>query len=235
MAYKGLTVLAVVPARSGSKGVRHKNMRKVLGHSLIGRVGLVLKKLPWLDGAVISTDSAEYAAEAERYGIAAPFLRPEELAHDTATAADTWKHALLEAEKHFGVMADITLYLEPTSPCRRAGDIGRTVEELISSGAKAAATVSPTPAHYTPHKSLVVEDERIGFFLEQGAQYAIRQRIPDLYHRNGICYALRRSTLMEGSIIEDDCRAVVVERPVVNIDDEFEIEMAEWLLGRETV
>lgn len=233
MAYQGLKIIAVVPARSGSKGVPDKNMREVAGHSLIGRVGLVLKDLAWVDGAVISTDSQRYADEARKHAIDAPFLRPEELSHDTATAVDTWQHALVEAEKHYGFTADITIYLEPTSPCRRSEDVERTLEVLVSSGAKGAATVSPTPAHYTPHKTLTVENGSIGFFYEGGSGYAIRQKIPSLYHRNGLCYALRRETLMAGTIIEDDCRAVVIDRPVVNVDDEFELELAEFLIRKE--
>jgi CMP-N-acetylneuraminic acid synthetase len=97
-------------------------------------------------------------------------------------------------------------------------------------------TVSPTPAHFTPHKTLTVNPAGIiGFYLDGGAGHALRQTIPQFYHRNGLCYAVTRQALMEdGHILEDDCAAVVVERPIVNIDEPFELELAEFLLGRDS-
>ena len=132
---------------------------------------------------------------------------------------------------------DISVLLEPTSPMRRADDITHTVDLLLDGNHAAAATVSPTPAHFTPHKTLEVDvGGRIGFYLPTGAQHALRQTIPSYYHRNGLCYALRRKTLVEdGHILEDDCAAVIVDRPIVNIDEPFELELAEWLLAREAV
>ena len=83
--------------------------------------------------------------------------------------------------------------------------------------------------------ALTVDGEgRIGFYLTGGQKFALRQSIPRYYHRNGLCYAVRRSTLMDhGTILEVDCAAVIVERPLVNIDEPFELELAEFLLHRE--
>ena len=93
---------------------------------------------------------------------------------------------------------------------------------------RAAATVSQTPAHYTPHKTLTVEDGTIGFYLEGGAGYSLRQSIPNYFHRNGICYCVTREALMEaGEILEQDCAAVIIDRPVVNIDEPFDFELAQ--------
>ena len=70
--------------------------------------------------------------------------------------------------------------------------------------------------------------------MEDGAQFANRQKIPDYFHRNGVCYAVRRETLVDdGHIVEDDCVAVPVEGFVVNIDEPFELELAEFMLTRE--
>jgi CMP-N-acetylneuraminic acid synthetase len=129
---------------------------------------------------------------------------------------------------------DISILLEPTSPLRAADDITATVAALIDGGCKAAATVSPAPAHFTPQKCLTVSGGRIGFYHAAGASHSIRQTIPDYYFRNGICYALRRQTLVdEGKVLSDDCVAVIIERPIVNIDEPFDLELAEFLLQRE--
>ncbi len=234
MAYRDHTVLAVVPARGGSKSIPRKNLCTVGGRSLVARAGDVAAALPWLDAALISTDDREIGEAARDAGLDFPFLRPDELAGDRAGSAEMWRHAWLAAEAHYGRRFDLSVLLEPTSPLRRPEDVTATVDLLLDSGARAAATVSPTPAHFTPHKTLTRDgDGRIGFYLATGARHALRQSIPDYYHRNGVCYALRRATLVDdGHIIEEDCAALVIERPLVNIDEPFELELAEWLLDR---
>lgn len=228
-------ILAVVPARGGSKSIPRKNLAEVNGISLVGRAASTARRLDWIDEVVCSTDDAEIAEEASRYGADVPFLRPDELSGDRATSIDMWRHAWLAAEQHYGHGFDVSVLLEPTSPMRRPDDIQATVDGLLTGTHKAAATVSPTPAHFTPHKTLTVNAEgSIGFYLEQGAQHAIRQTIPPYFHRNGLCYAVRRATLVdERHIIEDDCLAVVVDRHVVNIDEPFELDLAAWLMQRD--
>ena len=236
MALEGKNVLAVVPARGGSKGIPRKNLKSVGGMSLVARAAQVALALPWLDEAIVSTDDDEILAEAVGHGLDAPFVRPPELAGAGAASVDMWCHAWTMAEAHYQCDFDISLLLEPTSPLRTADDVERTLWALIDGGHRAAATVSPTPAHHTPHKTLTVNDDgAIGFFLDGGAGHARRQTIPQFYHRNGICYAVTREALLNhGEILERDCAAVVIDRPVVNIDEPFEIELAEFLLGRQT-
>jgi len=231
-----LSVLAVVPARGGSKGVPRKNLQPVGGVSLVGRAARLAAALPWIDRTVISTDDAEISAEAVRHGADAPFVRPAELAGDAATSEDVWRHAWLAAEDHYGMRFDISVLLEPTSPLRLEADLVATVEALAAGGHASAATVCPSPAHFTPHKALTIgEGGRLGFYMHNGATFSRRQTIPGpVYHRNGLCYGATRVAVVErGEIIGADCAAVVVDRPVVNIDDAFELELADWLLTRQ--
>lgn len=236
MTYQSLSVLAVVPARGGSKSIPRKNLRVVGGSSLIGHAANICRQLDWIDVALISTDDEEIAQEAARHGLERPFLRPPELADDTSLSIDAWRHALLTSEEHFERQFDLTILLEPTSPLRTPEDVERTVAEVASGRFQAAATVSPTSPSYTPHKTLVCSDDgRLGFYLEGGGQYSIRQRIPNYYHRNGICYALRREALLDPDnryIVDHDCCAIVIDRPLVNIDEPFDLEFAEWLMTR---
>jgi CMP-N-acetylneuraminic acid synthetase len=235
MAFRGLTTLAVVPARGGSKTIPRKNLCRVGGMSLVARAACMAVAIDWIDRGVLSTDDREIAEEGKRHGLEVPFMRPAELAGDTATSVDMWRHAWLESEKYYGMRFDISLLLEPTSPLRRPGDIEETAAALLEGNYRAAATVSRTPAHYTPHKCLTLSQEgTIGFYLEDGARFSLRQKIPAFYHRNGVCYAVRRETLVErGHILEEDCRAVILDRPLVNIDDPFDLALAEFLLERE--
>ena len=124
-------MLAIVPARGGSKGVPRKNMQTVGGVSLVGRTAQLAASLAWIGHTIISTDDAEIRAEAVCHGAAAPFLRPPELSGDAASSEDVWRHAWLAAEEHFATRFDISLLLEPTSPLRTETDLTVTAETLI--------------------------------------------------------------------------------------------------------
>jgi len=234
MAYQGLKVLAVVPARGGSKSIPRKNLRQVSGQSLLARAAQAARALPWIDRAVLSTDDEEIRLEGLRYGLEVPFMRPDYLAGDLSTSAEMWRHAWLASEEHYGLLFDMSILLEPTSPLRRPEDIERTVAALLEGNHQAAATISKAPAHFTPHKCLTVDSQgRIGFYLTDGASFSLRQKIPTYYYRNGVCYAVRRETMINGGyILEKDCAAVIINRPLVNIDEPFDLELAEFLMNR---
>ena len=234
MPLRGHTVLAVVPARGGSKAIPRKNLCHVGGLSLVARAARTASGLPWIDARILSTDDRDIADEGLAHGLDVPFMRPDDLSGDLANSVDMWRHAWLESEKHYGKRFDVSVLLEPTSPLRRAQDITDTVELLLSGDYKAAATVSPAPAHFTPHKCLTVQDGMLGFYHDAGARHSIRQTIPTYYFRNGICYAVRRKTLIEEKmILGDHCAAQIVERPIVNIDEPFDLELAEFMIQRE--
>jgi CMP-N,N'-diacetyllegionaminic acid synthase len=225
-------MLVVVPARGGSKGIPRKNLCLVGGTSLVGRAAKLASLLPWADAALVSTDDEEIAREAVRHGIDAPFLRPTHLAGDDARSVDVWRHAWLAGEQHYGMRFDASVLLEPTSPLRLREDVERTVATLFAGDYAAAATVSPTPAHYAPEKALVLDSKNlIRPYLASGSE-PIRQFVPTYYHRNGAAYAVTRETLLiQQQILPQGCAAVVIDRNIVNIDEHFELELANWLLG----
>lgn len=227
-------MLAVVPARGGSKGIPRKNLARVGGMSLLARTAGVVARLPWLDAAVLSTDDPEIAAEGRAHGLDVPFLRPADLAADHAAAAPAWKHAWEAAEAHCGRRFDLSVWLQPTSPLRTPEDVTATVAAMVQGGHAAACTVSRIPGHYTPEKTFVLEESGVmRFYASDGARHVARQSIPDYWTRNGHCYAVRRATLVErGHIVEEDCKAVPIERFIVNIDDPIDLDLAEWALAR---
>ncbi len=235
MTLDGRAILAVVPARGGSKSIPRKNLAVIGGKSLIAHTAAVIQMLPWVDRAVLSTDDDEIANEGRRTGLLVPFMRPRELAHDTATSVDMWRHAWLASEQVFRTRFDVSVLMEPTSPLRRPDDVEATVIALLEGGHAAAATVSRTPGHFTPHKTLTIDDAgRIGFYLPTGTRHSLRQTIPPYYHRNGMCYAAQRETIVDkGMILENDCKAVIVTRPAVNIDDPLDLELAAFLMDRQ--
>ena len=234
MAWKGQTVLAVVPARAGSKGIPRKNLCEIGGRSLIAHSARCALALDWIDQSVLSTDDAEMAEEGRRCGLEVPFMRPAELATDTAPAADMWRHAWQSSESHYGCQFDLGILLQPTTPLRLPDDVERTLRAMLEGGHRAAATVARVPAHFTPEKLLVMDDSnRLHFYSEQGVSHTSRQTIPPYYFRDGTCYAVTRDTLMkDGHIVEDDCVGVLIDHPVVNIDEPFELELARFVYER---
>lgn len=235
VAWNNRTVLAVVPARGNSKGVPRKNMQKVGGLSLIAHAARTIGELSWLDAAVLSTDDEEMAEEGRKHGLDVPFMRPPELATDTATSLDTWRHAWLESERHFEMRFDISLLIQPTNPLRRPDEVERTLRKLVEGGHQAAATVGKVPTDFSPARCMTLGDNgTLSFYSPDGAEVTRRQDFPPLYFRDGTCYAVTRECLVDrGHIVEEDCAAVLIDRFVVNIDEPFELELAEFLLARE--
>jgi CMP-N-acetylneuraminic acid synthetase len=190
--------------------------------------------MDFADATILTTDDPQIAQEGERFGLSVPFLRPASLSRDEALTTDVWRHAWLEAERVYACTYDISILLEPTSPLRRIEDIERALDGLLSSGADCSFTVSPTPAHFTPEKALKVgSDMRIDHYLSSDQAQSLRQKIPAYVHRNGICYVVRRRHLVDnGLIVTPGSLSILIERHVVNIDEPYELELANWLFDR---
>ncbi len=227
-------VLAVVPARSGSKAIPHKNVAVVAGHSLIGWAGILLEGCSFVDARVVSTDSPEYAAEARRYGLAAPFLRPAEIAGDAAGDVEVLAHAILASEAHYGGRFDVVVMIQPTSPVRFPADVEACVSRLVRTGADSVVSVAPLDKKFNPEKVLRVgPDGRLEFYHAAGAAVKGRQGLPAYHYRDGACYALWRETILgKGRIFTETTLAHVTDHPVVNIDERDELAIAEIMLRR---
>ena len=226
-------MLAVIPARGGSKGIPRKNLRKVNGKSLIAHAADCAKQLDWIDGIILTSDDEEICTHGKSLGLEVPFTRPQELSSDDAKSIDVWAHAWLYSESYFNKKFDISVLLEPTSPMRTAEDISNATNLLIEKDVYSVATVSRTPGHYTPHKTLKLSEAGyIDSYLQDGLNYSIRQHIPAYYHRNGICYAsTRKSLINKHNLMEEQCIPLIIERPIVNIDEELDIKLAEVLMS----
>ena len=220
-------ILAVVPARGGSKAVPLKNLHPLLGVPLIAHVGRVVHEVPLIDRAVVSTDHPAIVAEAERAGLQAPFLRPEELAGDFVSDHQVLQHALTAVEALDGVCYDVVVMLQPTSPLRRPAHVVAVIERLVTERWDAVWTVSPTDLKYHPLKQLAVgQDGAMDYFDPRGAAVIARQQLTTVYHRNGAAYAFTRECLLEqGTIKGARSAAVILHEPMVSIDtlDDFEI------------
>ncbi len=233
--YRGKRVLAVVPARGGSKGIPLKNLRTVGGVSLVARAGQVTKALGWIDRAVVSTDHEGIAAAAEAAGLGAPFRRPESLSGSLIGDWDMLNHALETMDAMDGVAYDVILMLQPTSPTRTPDDVERTIAALLNGAFDAVWSVSETDSKGHPLKQLTVQpDGSLDYYDPAGAAIVARQQLKPVYHRNGIAYAFTRACIAGQKTIRGrKLGAVVIDRPVANIDTELDLEWCEFLLARD--
>lgn len=229
---KGRRILAVAPARGGSKGVALKNLRPVLDVPIVARVGHCIADIPAIDRAVVSTDHEETARVAEAAGLAAPFRRPAELSGDRIGDLAVLVHALEEMERIDELRYDIVLMLQPTAPLRTAEQVQATLDKLIDEGLDAVWTVTATDLKYHPLKQLALVDGRLTFDHPDGAGIIARQQLQPLYHRNGIAYAFSRDCLLEqGAIMGRRTGAIVLEGPSVSIDVEDDFAIIERILS----
>lgn len=230
----GLSVLAVVPARGGSKGIPLKNLREIDGRSLIARVGDVIANVPEIDRAIVSTDHEGIAKAAEAANIAAPFRRPEAISGDRIGDHDVLVHALEKMEAIDKCRYDIVVMLQPTSPLRTPQQVSAALHMLVDGGWDSVWTVSPTDTKAHPLKQLKVAGEDLGYYDPAGAKIIARQQLEPVYHRNGIAYVMTRDCLLEQkTIMGRKAGALIVEGEHVSIDTEQDLALAEALLKRQ--
>ena len=231
----GNTVLAVVPARGGSKGIPLKNLREIGGRSLVARVGDVIAIVPEIDRAVVSTDHAGIAKAAEAAGIAAPFVRPEAISGDRISDYEVLIHALEATEAADCRRYDIVVMLPPTSPLRTPQQVSAAIHELVEGSWDSVWTVSPTDTKAHPLKQLTVAGGALGYYDPAGARIVARQELAPVYHRNGIAYAMTRQCLVDQrTIVGARAGAIIVEGEHVSIDTEWDMAVAELALSRTT-
>ena len=231
----GHTVLAVVPARGGSKGIPLKNLRKIGGRSLVARVGDVIAAVPEIDRAVVSTDHAGIAKAAEAAGIAAPFVRPEAISGDRISDYEVLIHALEATETADRRRYDIVVMLQPTSPLRTPQQVSAALRMLVNGSWDSVWTVSPTDTKAHPLKQLTVAGGALSYHDPAGARIVARQELAPVYHRNGIAYAMTRQCLVDQhTIMGARAGAMIVEGEHVSIDTEWDMAVAALAFSRTT-
>jgi CMP-N-acetylneuraminic acid synthetase len=227
-------ILAVVPARGGSKGVRLKNIHPLAGLPLIAHVGRLLQQIPVVDRSVVSTDDDAIVREAQRSGLQAPFRRPASLSGDLIGDHQVLQHALSTMESMDSTRYDVVLMLQPTSPLRRPAHVMAVLEKLVAESWDAVWTVSPTDLKYHPLKQLTVsENGFMDYYDPAAADIIARQQLTPVYHRNGAAYAFTRECLLEQRTIRGArTGAVVIEDPLISIDTLEDFRLAEQMLTK---
>jgi CMP-N-acetylneuraminic acid synthetase len=227
-----MRVLGVITARGGSKGVPRKNLRLLGGKPLFVWTADAARKATRLTRVIASTDDDAIAAVARDSGIEVPFLRPAELATDTAPTLPVLQHAVAALEAA-GDVFDAVCLLQPTNPLRTADTIDACIDLLARSGADSVVTTLPVPAEHNPHW-VYFQDGDGSLQIATGEKTPIprRQDLPPAFHREGSVYVTRRSVLMERASLYGTRLVGYPLDPArcVNIDTPDDFERAEALL-----
>jgi len=228
-----MRVLGLVVARGGSKGVPRKNIRLLAGKPLLQYTAESALKARRLSRVILSTEDEEIAEVGRSCGLDIPFMRPMELAADSAPGFPVVQHAVGWLEEH-GEYYDAVCVLQPTNPLRRADDIDACIDLLERDGADAVVTILPVPAEYNPHwVYFQASDGRLS--LSTGAETPVprRQELPPAFHREGSVYVTRRNTVMQDHSLYGRRLVGHLVDPArsINIDSMSDWERAEALLA----
>lgn len=223
-------VLALVPARGGSKGLPGKNIRSLCGRPLIQWSIDTALACDEIDAVVVSTDDEQIAAVAAAAGAEVPFLRPPALAGDTASSIDVVIHALDFLERN-GRVFDIVLLLEPTSPLREVADIQVALRRMVDTGAAAIVSVCRAESTHPAFMFRTTGQGRLEPFLSASPTGVRRQEIEPLFYLEGTLYASTVEALRERrSFYHEDTLAYEVAKwKALEIDDIEDFQMVEAL------
>lgn len=230
-------VLAIIPARGGSKGIPHKNIKNFAGHPLIAYSIIAARQAESITRVIVSTDDPEIADAARAYGAEVPFIRPDELAQDNTPDLPVFQHALAWLIANEAYSPDVVVQLRPTSPVRPVGLVDEAVRLLLDNP-EADSVRGVVPAGQNPHKMWRIDREtgQMHNLLDVPGiaepYNAPRQALPPVFWQTGHVDAIRTTTIQEknsmsGSVI---LPVKIDPRYTVDIDSPSDWQRAEWLV-----
>lgn len=223
----GHKVLGLIPARGGSKGIPRKNIRPLGGKPLIAWTIEVARNSQYIDRLVVSTDDQEIADTVRKWGADVPFMRPAELASDTARGIDVVLHALRELPEY-----DVVVLLQPTSPFRTVTDVDGAVSLWKKCG---ETVVGVTEARKSPYWMYLLDEEgRLQSLLTKAGETTNRRELPPAYALNGAVYVAGHQELQEQqTFLTPMSRGYEMPRErSIDLDSEEDWEYAEWMIER---
>lgn len=225
---KDRQVTAIIPVRGGSKGIPRKNLLPLAGDTLLERAIKFAARSPLIDRTIVTTDDSEMHAVAQAHGVAAPTLRPAELAADDTTSDAVITHLIEQA----GIGPGYLLLLQVTSPLRTLDDLDR-LAAAFEAEAQADAAVSLCRYEGShPAKMLRVEEGRIASFMERKFT-GPRQSLPTVYVLNGAFYLIDRDTFLDqGTFLPERTMPFIMEGShSANLDTQEDWQILQAMLA----
>lgn len=223
----GKSVLAIIPARGGSKGVPRKNIRDLGGKPLIAWSIEAARKSQFIDRVILSSEDEEIISVAKQWGCDVPFIRPKELSADHTPGIEPVLHAIRQLPEY-----DYIVLLQPTSPMRRAEDIDGCISQCLSSGA--GACVSVTEVDKSPYWMYFLDEEgRMMPIIKTERRYNQRQELPKVYALNGAIYVAQSGWLKENKtfVTKQTVAYYMTTDKSIDIDEETDLIYLKALLA----
>lgn len=226
-----MSILCIIPARAGSKGVPGKNIKLLNGIPLLAYTSEIALRSKLLTKVIVSTDDVNISNHAKNLKLEVPFLRPVELAQDNSPTIDTVIHTLRWYSNQ-NIFFDAVCLLQVTSPFRTVEFLDNAIEKFINSGCDALVSVQKVPHEYNPHWTFEVNSEG-NLTIATGDTQIIprRQELPLAYHRDGSIYITKSNVILEQNSLYGNSIAYIESDPefYVNIDTPEDWEKAELL------
>jgi YrbI family 3-deoxy-D-manno-octulosonate 8-phosphate phosphatase len=232
-------ILALIPARGGSKGIPHKNVREFAGFPLVVYSIAAGLQSESVTRVIVSTDDPMIAEISRSYGAEVPFLRPAELAQDNTLDLPVFEHALSWLKEHEGYIPEAVVHLRPTSPVRPRTCIDDAIA-LLTTHPQADSVRGVVPSGQNPHKMWRIDPQKgnmIPLLNVEGIEEpynAPRQVLPQTYWQTGHIDAIRTATILsKGSMSGDVILPLFIEpRYTVDIDTLNDWARSEWLVNQ---
>lgn len=227
--FKNKKIVAIIPARGGSKSIPKKNIKNLLGKPLIFYSIKASLHSRYIDRVIVSTENAKIAQLAKNLGAEIPFLRPKNLAADSTPTLPVLKHALAYLENKKGYRPDIVVLIQPTSPFVLPQDIDTAIEKLFKENSKTCFSVCEV--NQRPEWMYKIEGKKIIPIIKSDLSLR-RQDLPPIYISNGSVFVSRKETLMEKNRIIDSNSSIIImprERSI-DIDEPFDFAVAKLLM-----
>jgi CMP-N-acetylneuraminic acid synthetase len=231
-------VLAIIPARGGSKGIPRKNIRPFAGYPLIAFSIAAALQAETITRVLVSTDDEDIAGVARGYGAETPFLRPAELAADSTMDLPVFKHILTWLAEHEKYQPELVVHLHPTSPVRPKGCLDKGVRLLLDQPEADCVRGVVAPGQ-NPHKMWRI-DEKSGRMVPLLVVPGIaepyntpRQLLPPVYLQTGHVNVIRPASIMSGSMTGQVILPLLIDFHFeVDLDTLADWERGEWLVSR---
>jgi CMP-N,N'-diacetyllegionaminic acid synthase len=216
-------ILALVPARGGSKGIKLKNLRKVNGISLLGYTSQFINKCNFFDEKLVSTDSKKIIDETKKLKLKV-FKRSKTTSGDFASDYEVINEVLND-KKIKKKKYDYIVYLQPTSPLRKVSQLSEALKVVINKNYDASWSVAKIDKKFHPKKILKIsKDKFLSIYLKAGKKVFARQELEDIYIRNGIFYIFKVSKFLNSTdIFFKKNYPSVTHYPHVNIDSKKDL------------
>ncbi len=231
-----MKILALIPARGGSKGIPRKNIVDVGGHPLIAYSIAAAKKSRYINRIIVTTDDKKIANISKKYGAEVPFLRPKNISQDNSLDIEFFQHALLWLKKHENYCPDLIVHLRPTTPLRSCRVIDKAISEIIKDKKATSLRSAELLDRESPYKLFKKSNSYWDFFgkedfgkNEEYYNYP-RQKFPVTYHPNGYVDIIRPKALLKTGLLHGKFIKALITDKVADIDNLSDIKIVKKLL-----